>query len=286
MTSIEKPIKVALDFGGGMAAVAVPKLLENLGIEFVEINSEIDPFFTKRPSEPSPGVIHELRELVIEEEADAGFAYDGDADRIMVVDEKGDVVEGDKTIFLLCKEMLVPPGPIVLTADASMVIEKALSDKGFEIIRDRWGQTFIGDSVRRYKAALGAETNDHFMFPELSLHADAIAATAYFCSILSKSPKSLSRMFDELPQTYICREKVDYTEDLTLRSAEIEAFFNYHYGDFDKIHERLYLSSIDTSKLLIRQSPFDRYVRIFAESLHPSRTDEMLKQVKSVLRVM
>ena len=140
----------------------------------------------------------------------------------------------------------------------SLKIPPFWSDKGFDFIRDRWGQTFIGDSVRKHQAALGAETNDHFMFPELSLHADAIAATAYFCSILSNNPKSLSRMFDELPQTYIRREKIDYTEDLALCSAEIEAFFNYHHGDFEKIHERLYLASVDGSKLLIRQSPFDR----------------------------
>ena len=89
-------------------------MLEILGIEFVEINSELDPFFKKRPSEPSTEVIGELRKQVKKEKANIGFAYDGDADRVMVVDENGTVVEGDKLIFLLCKERLKPPGPVVL----------------------------------------------------------------------------------------------------------------------------------------------------------------------------
>ena len=67
---MEKPIRVVVDFGGGMATVVVPKLLEGLGVEFVEINSELDPFFKERPSEPSPEVIGELREQVIKEKAD------------------------------------------------------------------------------------------------------------------------------------------------------------------------------------------------------------------------
>jgi len=280
---IEKSIIVVVDFGGGMATVVVPKLLESLGIEFVEINSELDPFFKKRPSEPSTEVIGELREQVIKEKADAGFAYDGDADRVMVVNEEGNVIEGDKLIFLLCKEMLKPPGPVVLTADISMAVEKALKDRGFEIIRNRWGQTFIGDTVRKNNATFGAETNDHYMFPELSLHADAIAATAFLCSILSQSETKMSQMFDELPETYIYREKVNFTEDLTHHSTGIETFFNQHFGVFEKIHERLYLVSVDESKLLIRQSPFDKYVRIFAESFYPEKNGEMINQLKKTL---
>jgi phosphomannomutase/phosphoglucomutase len=282
---VEKSIKVVVDFGGGMAAVVVPKLLECMGVEFVEINSELDPFFKERPSEPSAEVIGELLKQVIKEKADAGFAYDGDADRVMVVDEKGDIVEGDKLIFLLCKEMLKPPGPVVLTADISMAVEKTLKDRGFEIIRNRWGQTFIGDTVRKSNAELGAETNDHYMFPELSLHADGIAATAFLCSILSRNEKKLSLQFDELPKTYIYREKVNFTNDLTYHSANIESFFNQHFGNFEKLHARLYLASVDESKLLLRQSPFDEYVRIFAESFHPQKTEEMVKQMKGVLGI-
>ena len=282
-SGMEKPIKVVVDFGGGMATVVVPKLLESLGIEFVEINSELDPFFKKRPSEPSSEVVGELLKQVIKEKANIGFAYDGDADRVMVVDEKGDIVEGDKSIFLICKEMLKPPGPVVLTADISMAVEKALKDRGFEIIRNRWGQTFIGDTVRKNNAALGAETNDHYMFPELSLHADGIAATAFFCAILSQNETKLSQMFDELPETHIYREKVNFTEDLTHRSADIETFFYQHFGGFEKIHERLYLVSVDESKLLIRQSPFDKYVRIFAESFHPGKNSKMINQLKKTL---
>ena len=294
MVKMEKPtclrathrqIKVVIDSGGGMAAVVVPKLLKSLGIEFVEINSELDPFFQKRPSEPSAEVINELIQQVIKEKADAGFAYDGDADRVMVVDENGKVIEGDKLIFLLCKEMLEPPGPVVFTADISMAVERALQNRGFEIIRNRWGQTFIGDTIRKKNATFGAETNDHYMFPELSLHADAIAATAFFCDIFSRYEKKVSQMFNELPDTHIYREKVDFTKDLVHHSVDIETFFNQHFENFEKIHDRLYLANVDESRLLIRQSPFDKYVRIFAESFHPGKTDVMIKQAKELLGI-
>ena len=284
MVKIKNRIKVAVDYGGGMASLAVPKLLESLNIDSIKINSTLDPLFSRRPSEPSPEVIHELQRQVIRENADVGFAYDGDADRVMVVDEKGCVLESDKLIFLLCKEMLNPPGPIVVTADVSMAVEKKLDERGFKIIRNRWGQTFIGESVKQNNAMFGAETNDHYMFPQFSLHADAIAATAFFCSIISHSPQKLSQTFAELPETYILREKINFIEDLIQRQTDIESFLEQHYGSFEKIHERLYLVSQDSSKLLIRQSPFDRFVRIFAESSHPQKAHEMIEQVKKVLR--
>jgi len=283
MVNIENPIKVAVDFGGGMASVAIPQLLNNLNIHAIEINSNLDPLFSQRPSEPSPEVIHQLQKQVLKENADIGFAYDGDADRAMVVDEKGQVLESDKLIFLLCQEMLKPPCPIVITADVSMVVEKKLSERGFKIIRNRWGQTFIGDSVKQNNALLGAETNDHYMFPQLSLHADAIAATAFFCSIISRSSQKLSHIFADLPKTYILREKINFTEDLIQHQNDIELFLEQHYGSFEKIDERLYLVSQDSSKLLIRQSPFDRFVRIFAESYYPEKVYGMIEQVKKVL---
>lgn len=279
----ENPFKAVVDLGGGMASVAVPQLLKRLNIDAIEINSNLDPLFSRRPSEPSPEVIDELQKRVVKEKADVGFAYDGDADRVMVVDERGRILESDKLIFLLCKEMLKPPGPIVVTADVSMAVEKNLAEKGFKIIRDRWGQTFIGGRVKQSNAVFGAETNDHYMFPQLSLHADAIAATAFFCSIISRSPQKLSRMFAELPETYILREKIDFTEDLTHHQTDIELFLERNYGSFEKIHERLYLASQDSSKLLIRQSPFDRFVRIFAESYHLQKVHGMTEQVKRLL---
>ena len=284
MVNIKNSIKVVVDFGGGMASIAVPQLLKNLNIDAIEINSTLDPLFSKRPSEPSPEVIHELREQVVRENADVGFAYDGDADRVMVVDEKGCALESDKLIFLLCKEIL-KKGSIVITTDVSMAVEKNLVERGFKIIRDRWGQTFIGDSVRQNNAVLGAETNDHYIFPQFSLHADAIVATAFFCSIISHSPQRLSDMFTELDKTHILREKINFTEDLTERQSDIESFLEQHYGGFEKIHEKLYLASQDSSKLLIRQSPFDRFVRIFAESFHPQKVHGMIEQVKRMLIV-
>lgn len=278
-----KSIKVVADYGGGMASVIVPDLLKQLSIDFVEISKELDPFFTSRPSEPSADTIAELREAVVRENADAGFAYDGDADRLMIVDEKGDVVPGDKIIYLLTKEMLSPPATIVVTADISMVVENALRDRGFEVVRDRWGQTFMGNTIRQLGAAFGAETNDHYMFPELSLHADAIAATAFICSILSKSDDRLSCMFDELPATHVYREKLLFTEDLVSYAEKISPFLGENYGGYDLVHDRLYVTRANGSKLLIRQSPFDRYVRVFAESFHPGMTDGMISGVKGVL---
>ena len=94
----------------------------------------------------------------------------------------------------------------------------------------------------------------------------------------------MSQTFAELPETYILREKINFIEDLIQRQTDIESFLEQHYGSFEKIHERLYLVSQDSSKLLIRQSPFDRFVRIFAESSHPQKAHEMIEQVKKVLR--
>ena len=136
----QRRLKIVADLGGGMAALAIPQLLERLGNETTVINAALDPLFLARPSEPRPEYLGDLAAAVRQQEADIGLAYDGDCDRVVVLDENGQAVEGDRVVWLLCRHLL-EPCRLVLNASISLVTQQSLAEQG----------------VRHFAGALGAD---------------------------------------------------------------------------------------------------------------------------------
>jgi len=278
---LRRPLKVVVDSGNGTATLAVPLLLRQLGVDFHEIHAGLDPFFSHRPSEPNPEFLGRLAEEVVAREAEAGFAYDGDADRFVVLDERGQFIPGDKVLYWLCR-FCCPPGPIALNVSVSLVIEQLLAQAGYEIHKARWGQTFIGDVMRMNEAGFGGEPDGHYLFPHLSLHADAVASTAFFCAALSTMDQPLSVLTEQLPYTAILREAIDWQDDLVHYTPLLTRFLSERYGGYRQLHERLFVSLTDHCKLVIRQSPFDTTLRLSAESPDPEQSRQMLEAVKAL----
>ena len=274
-------LKVVVDLGSGMASLAVPGLLERLGAEAICIHEDLDPLFASRPSEPRPEHLGRLCEEVVARGADVGLAYDGDCDRMVVVDETGNHVEGDRTILLLGLSS-VERGRIVLNASTSMVTHEELERAGFEIKLSRWGQTFLGAMVREFGAHFGGEPDGHFIWPHLSLRADAVASTAYLYEALSRREDSLSEALDQFPSTRMVNEKIEWGRDLADYRESIVAY-GKSYEKFEEIHPRLYVMTQNGSKLAVRQSPFDSSLRIFSESHRPEVADRLAAEIKELL---
>ena len=274
-------LKVVADVGGGTAALVMPRLLETLDADFEILNGEMDPFFRCRPSEPRPECLAYLCRTVMERRADVGFAYDGDADRCVVVDENGQFVEGDKIVLLLCRH-LFSPGPIVLNASISLVAEQVLAAEGFTIYRERWGQTFMGRSVRDRKALFGGEPNGHYIFPEFSLRSDGIATTAFLYDLMSNSEDALSQMLGAFRDTVMINETIEWERDLADFRDEMMSY-GKGFSHVEALHERLFVFVSDHRKLAVRQSPFDGTLRIFGESYDEAHVAEMVSAVKKML---
>ena len=195
-------IKVILDCGGGAASVITPILLRKMGCEVVELNCIPRGDFT-RPSEPTEENLQELIRVTSEVGADLGIAHDGDADRMMAVDDKGRFIPGDKLLVLFARE--AGAKKVITTMDASMIIEET----GAKVIRTKIGDSFVSVELKN-GGEFGGEPSGSWMFPENSLCPDGIYAAARLVAITGGT--RISDLVDDIPEYPIRRSSVMINE--------------------------------------------------------------------------
>ncbi|MGC9319332.1 MAG: hypothetical protein ACP5KN_14970 [Armatimonadota bacterium] len=274
-------LKVAVDPGGGAAIPAAQMILERLGHEVIVINGEPDGSFNARPSEPRPEHLDKLRGAVLEHGVDMGLAFDGDADRIVTLDESGEYVLPDHTIELLCRSQR-RPGPAVLNVGVSLHTMAAVEEMGYTLIPSRWGQTFIAQLIKDHDAVFSAEPDGHFGYPELSLRGDAVASAALITSALTHEGRPYSEVIAEMPAINIINEKIEWDDDFIHYADELQALLEQDFDDVQRLHERLIMARRDDAKLIARQSPFDSTLRLSAESYGPDEPQMLLDAMKAI----
>ncbi|RLE73836.1 MAG: hypothetical protein DRJ56_08550 [Thermoprotei archaeon] len=279
-------LKVVVDAGGGIASVVVPRMLREMGCEVVELFCEPDPLFKGRDPEPRPECLGELARAVRESGADVGFAYDGDADRIVVYDERGEYVPGNLCMIFLADTFVEDGSTLVVNVGALFGARLALGGR-FRIVAERWGQTFIQRRMREVGAAFGGEPDGHYMWPGfLQSYADAIFSTAKVVEALSKADKPLSELLSEYPSLHLVRVKSEpWSGSLPDIRNEILAFMEERAdvvrGDIDT---HILYAETDTYGLTVRQSHWDRTVRIEVEALDLEEAWRVVREAYEVLR--
>ena len=191
-------LKVVLDCGGGAASVITPNLLEALGVSVIALNCHPTGLFP-RPSEPVESSLGELMRQTRESGADLGIAHDGDADRMMAVDDRGRFIPGDKLLALLARA--VGAGEVVTTIDASMLID----EMGFRVTRTRVGDNYVSGALKR-GGDFGGEPSGSWVFPGVSLCPDGIYAAAQLLAIAAR--QKLSVLVDGLPAYPLLRGSI------------------------------------------------------------------------------
>jgi len=180
---------------------------------------------------------------------------------------------------------------VVSNVCTSLITENILREKGFKVHHERWGQTFLGDCIRKNDACLGFEPDGHFIFPQLSLHADGLASAAFFLAALSRIETPLSEYVSSLPPTFIEREKIDWNDDLSRYADAVARFMEKRFAGFRRLHDRLFLAIAEAEghaangkKLVIRQSPFDSSLRISAEARTEEEARQMIREAEELFR--
>ncbi len=275
-------LKVVIDPGGGAGIPAAQRLLERLGMDVIVVNGEPDGHSRVRRSEPRPEYLEDLRRAVVEHGADIGIAFDGDADRIVTFDEKGEYVLPDHTIELLCRTQR-EPGPAVINVGVSLHTMAAIEEMGFTLIPSRWGQTFIAQLIKDHDAVFSAEPDGHFGYPELSLRGDAVASAALLTSALTREDRPYSEVIDELPTINIINDRVEWDDDFLRHADEVQAWAEERFGEVRRLHDRLIMARNADAKLIARQSPFDSTLRLSAESYGEMTPRQMLDDVKALI---
>ena len=190
-----RPLKIVVDAGNGMAGKMLPPIFEGLPFEYVPMYFEPDGSFPNHPPNPiEPENMKDLQERVVNEGADFGAAFDGDADRVFVVDEKGKTISGDLLATLVAKNVLEKePGAVVIySAVCSKALPKLVRREGGWPIRTRAGHSIIKPQMRSNNAAFGGEHSGHFYFRDNYFADSGIIAILTVAELVAQQEGPLS----------------------------------------------------------------------------------------------
>ena len=279
-----KNFKVVLDLGNGAQAVSAPDFCKLMHCETFLINQNIDGNFPGRGSEPTPQNLSELSKTVIENNADVGIAFDGDGDRSIFCDNKGNVLTGDKSALVLTQHILKKnPNSLIITCLNSGSNIEVLADKFYsKVIRTKVGSVEVSRKMISTGALVGFEENGGFMYGKHNQVRDGCMALALMLDLLATS-ETLSEEIARLPPSFTAKGKVLCSPEKAskLISSLKKEFPNSDTTDGIKI-------TIDSKNwVMIRPSGTEPIVRVYAEAESQEKLDvlmsEYLKKVKSII---
>ena len=280
-----KKFKVAADCCNGAGAVLMPQFLKALGCQMILINTTLDGAFAHHP-EPIPENISKLSRIIKEKNADIGFVQDADADRLAIVNEKGEPIGEELTLALAVKYILnKKPGPVVTNLSTTQAIDDIAGEHNSPVFRTKIGEINVVEEIINRKALIGGEGNGGVIFPEIHPCRDSFTAIGLTLEFMASSGKSISQLQEEIPKYYMIKDKIDGTSE--------QAY--YMLRELKKIYsgEEL-ISTLDGLKINfrdawvhIRSSNTEPIIRIVAEAKRRDEVEMLLgKFKKKILRIL
>ncbi len=205
------PLKIVLDSGNGTAGLAAPDIIRSMGCEVIELFSEPDGRFPNHHPDPTiPKNLTALIETVNKQKADAGIAFDGDSDRIGVIDEKGNILWGDQLMVIFSRDILRdhPGATFVSEVKCSQTMYDDIRSRGGNAVMWKTGHSLIKAKMKEARAALAGEMSGHLFFADRYFgYDDAIYAACRIVEIMQKLKQerksaSLSDLLSGLPKTF------------------------------------------------------------------------------------
>ncbi|MEE0924375.1 MAG: phosphoglucosamine mutase [Methanobrevibacter sp.] len=270
-------LKVVVDCGSGAGSYTAPYLLKALGCEVTTLNCQADGFFPGRDPEPIEPNLQDLIATVKDLGADIGLAHDGDADRTICIDEKGNFVLGDKTFALVEKQMLKENngGIIVTTVATSQAIYDVAEEFGGEVIATAVGDLLVARKLKDTDGLFGGEENGGLIFPDFVYGRDAAMTVAKLLEILVKEDRPFSELVAELPVYYQEKLKIECPDDekeevMSKIAEEIKTTTDFELDTTDGVKILK-----DDGWVIIRPSGTEPIFRCFAESDSMDKAVEM-----------
>jgi len=237
--TVGRPLKVGVDAGNGTAGVVAVPVLKALGCEVHDIFCDMDGRFPNHPADPT--VLKNMQDLIAllkEKKLDVGIGYDGDGDRIGIVDEKGRIVYGDRLMIIFSREILSrkPGATFISEVKCSKTMYEDIEKHGGRAIMWKTGHSLIKQKMKEEKAELAGEMSGHIFFADRYLgYDDAIYASCRLLEILSSSGKTVSELLADVPETYTTPEiRIDCPDDKKFGLVEkITAHFQKDYEVID-----------------------------------------------------
>ncbi|ACZ38790.1 phosphomannomutase/phosphoglucomutase [Sphaerobacter thermophilus] len=282
-TKSVRPLKVVVDAGNGMAGKVVPAVFGRLPLQVVPLYFELDGRFPNHLANPlEPENVVDLRRAVLEHKADLGIAFDGDADRMFILDEHGQFVGGDMITALVSKSLLRkhPGASIVYNLICSRAVPETIEREGGKAIRSRVGHSFIKAKMREHDAIFGGEHSGHFYFRDNWYADSGIIAALTVIELLSQEGVTMSEALKPLDQYYRSGEINSEVADQQAVLRRLESRFSD--GQLD------YLDGLTVNYpdwwFNVRPSNTQPLLRLNVEANDPALLEEKTQAVLSVIR--
>ena len=266
-------LKIVLDCANGAAYKIAPILFEKMGAKVFLLGCEPDG----RNINKNCGSLHieNLQKEVLKQKADMGFAFDGDGDRLIAVDENGNLVDGDMLLYLFALEYLksgkLKERMVVGTTMTNLGVEKALNEKGVCLVRVDVGDKFINEKLEKENLLLGAEQSGHVLMKDKHITGDGILSALFVCEICLKNNKKLSKFFDF--------EKYKQTTKNVLVKNKDEVI-----EKLQPVIEKQNRVLGESGRLLVRKSGTEPLIRIMVESKDEKMNCEIAEEIEKEIK--
>jgi len=281
-----RPLKVAVDAGNGMGGYTVPTVFEGLPIEVVPLYFELDGTFPNHEANPiDPENLRDLQRAVVEHKADIGLAFDGDADRCFVVDEKGAIVSPSVlTALIATRELGREPGATVIhNLITSRAVPEIVSEHGGIPVRTRVGHSFIKAKMAETKAIFGGEHSGHFYFRDFWFADSGMLAALHALAALGTSDRPLSELLTEFSRYSSSGEINSEVADQGAMTAKIKAIYSEHPRTTLDELDGLTVSG-DSWWFNVRPSNTEPLLRLNVEASDPDAMAALRDEVLQVVR--
>ncbi|GAB6074029.1 phosphoglucosamine mutase [Nautilia lithotrophica] len=266
-------MRIVLDTANGAAYKVAPTIFSELGADVITINDEPDGFNINQ----NAGAMHPefLAKKVLEYRADIGFALDGDADRLVVVDEKGEIVNGDKLLgalaFYLHKRNKLKNNGVAVTVMSNGALEKFLNEIGIEVFRSNVGDKYVLEVMKEKDLNFGGEQSGHIIFSDYAKTGDGLVSALQAVAYLIESGKKASEafdLFDLYPQM----------------QANIQVSSKPPLNEIDGVQNILKEVEKEGYRHLVRYSGTENKLRLLVEGENEKKAKEILNKLKEFFK--
>ncbi len=272
-------LRVVLDSINGAGCLVSPTLLTSLGCEVVHLNGEPTGIFAHTP-EPIAENLTQLCQAVREAKAAIGFAQDPDADRLAIVDERGNYIGEEYTLALAVRSVLGRrPGPVAANLSTSRMVDDIAARFGVEVIRTPVGEANVARGMLEHACVIGGEGNGGVIDPRITMVRDSLSAMSLVLQLMAETGRSISELVAELPRYVMIKQKFECPREQIVAAAERVA---EHFAD--QRVDRADGTRVDFAEgwVHLRPSNTEPIVRIIAEAPQRETAEKLIAQVRAV----
>ncbi|WP_312097029.1 phosphomannomutase/phosphoglucomutase [Corynebacterium dentalis] len=281
-----RPLKVAVDAGNGMGGLTVPAVFQGLPLELEALYFELDGNFPNHEANPlDPANLVNLQHFTVEVGADLGIAFDGDADRCFIVDEKGEPVSPSAICAIIAEHYLdeQPGSTIIHNLITSKSVPELVQEKGGKPVRTRVGHSFIKAQMAEHGAIFGGEHSAHYYFADFFNADSGMLAALHVLSTLGSQDKPLSELAQAYNRYEASGEINSEVADQQGRTAAVVEAFADRTASVDKL-DGVTIDLNDGSWLNVRASNTEPLLRLNVEAKTQDQVEAIVDEALTVIR--